>query len=159
MSRRSGTWLRLASDSHRSAAGCAARRGRISPLTRLANDIDDAPTGELLSALGDEQPGQAALANGEIALEGAELVAGDGLSAVLRNPLSASPTGALGDPGRVGHGGDARKAVPESSLLRRRQPVGCPSGMHAVADMHAERVLRHPQSGGDRIGTSVRAAP
>ena len=41
----------------------------------LANDVGDALAGELLSPLGAEQPRQAALADGEIALDGSEFPA------------------------------------------------------------------------------------
>ncbi len=65
------------------AAGVAqgVRVGTLQPgtLGRRGDEVVDRLAGERLAALGQEQPGQLALAHGEVAADHAQLVAGDGL--------------------------------------------------------------------------------
>ena len=59
------------------AAELSARSG-------LADNVGDALAGELLSTLGYEQPKQAALADGQVALDGPQLVASDGQPTIAK---------------------------------------------------------------------------
>jgi hypothetical protein len=68
-----------------------------SPLASLADDVGDTLPGELLAPLRREQPWQAAVADGEIALDGAPLIAGTTDAIITprgRHRLATKQTGA-----------------------------------------------------------------